>query len=482
MTIANQTAAAIGNIQSFNIAVIGGGICGACIASGLSSSFNNDQRLKQKYHLNVDIFDQGRNGVGGRTSHRMIHEQDNIMRWDHGCQFFRADTPRMASIVKGWMASGLCAEWKGKFTTVDSGLIGDDKNSVSCNNVGNDSKTSFFGMPNKPPFYVGIGGMKSIAKGLIDHAVEASISDNSNCKVRLFEGTRIAGLHRNDGTKTWSLTGIGGEAAYHDTPESLAKSSIPRSILNGKEYDAVMLTDISSSTFKSWHRASAAVPESFVAKVKDKVGSRVPLFSCLIAFDEPLPIEESAISFLNNPDIWFAAKSNNKPGIEGLKKECWTIISTPQYAVRKIEETPMQDRKTGEFIPQSKEYLTSVPGPELSQSFLKTLSRSRSTSGITLNEYELPNIVYLSAQRWGSAMPSHRHLNENSITRKVLSGVEYDFGQASLAPTKVEKIDQNSFIVDKDLMLFQAGDMVSNLTPGFEGAALSGFDATDFLT
>ena len=35
----------------------------------------------------------------------------------------------------------------------------------------------------------------------------------------------------------------------------------------------------------------------------------------------------------------------------------------------------------------------------------------------------------------------------------------------------------SSYVADEELMLFQAGDMVSSYTPGFEGAVLSGMDA-----
>jgi hypothetical protein len=67
-----------------------------------------------------------------------------------------------------------------------------------------------------------------------------------------------------------------------------------------------------------------------------------------------------------------------------------------------------------------------------------------------------------------------------------LSGVTYDSGRGSLAPTtKVLTSDddntQHNFIADEDQMIFQAGDMVSVYTPGFEGAALSGMDLGEYL-
>ena len=42
------------------IAIVGGGITGACAAAALSSDFD------------VTLFDQGRRGAGGRASHRRV--------------------------------------------------------------------------------------------------------------------------------------------------------------------------------------------------------------------------------------------------------------------------------------------------------------------------------------------------------------------------------------------------------------------------
>ena len=250
-------------------------------------------------------------------------------------------------------------------------------------------------------------------------------------------------------------------------------------------YDGIILTDVSSS-FGKWHRASAGVPEPFAARVRERVGSRVPLFTAMIAFDKESGIPFDAGTF-DNSVFWFASKSNSKPGMgmdsntkEGTK-ECWTLVSTPEYAMEKISETPMQDPKTGDFIPQSKDYLTTVPGPDLIKAFCKDLTSKKGILGDgALTDTDILDIIQVDAQRWGSAMPFPRHLDETSNTREVLSGVPYDSGRSPLAPTKLEECRHGgaqSFLMDEELMLFQAGDMMSTYTPGFESAALSGLDA-----
>ena len=87
--------------------------------------------------------------------------------------------------------------------------------------------------------------------------------------------------------------------------------------------------------------------------------------------------------------------------------------------------------------------------------------------------------MYLNAQRWGSALPAARH--EPSDAVKTLSGVVYEPQRSRLAPTRKETLDQESFVSDDQLMLFQAGDMVSSYTPGFESAVLSAIELVQHL-
>jgi len=474
MITVNTQAAQSGSITSpptFKVAIIGGGICGACIGSTLSQlSRSLMQNGSNAMPLLIDVFDQGRSGVGGRASHRSVRKFDSRegkevqLGWDHGCQFFRADTSRMASAVQEWIDKGYCSEWKGKFVNIDNRINRD-----------------FFGMAHGlSPFYVGNGGMNSIAKNLLN---EATDSDSKMNSLKIYEGTRVTDLKRRDASGKWTLVGVDGERAYHDSvvPKSLKSSSTRRGLIDdssplvgGRQYDVVVLTDVSSTTFTSWHRASAGVPEDFSLKVKERVKSRVPLFTCMLAFDSPLPTDISAISFGQETEspLWFASRNNHKPGLDTtLDKDCWTLVSTPEYAIRKIEETPMRDTD-GKFVPQSKSYLESIPGAELEKSFRKAL-----VDICRIDECNQPKTFYMTAQRWGSAMPAERNasVHEPSSSKKLIAGTVYDSKKQKLSPTALE-VSERSFIEDEMLSLIQAGDMVSSYTPGFEAAALSGFD------
>jgi len=121
-----------------------------------------------------------------------------------------------------------------------------------------------------------------------------------------------------------------------------------------------------------------------------------------------------------------------------------------------------------------------VPAPDLYNAFKELIGKET-----TLDLETLPKIVFMDAQRWGSAMPAHRHIDVNSSsssTCRKISGVNYDCGRHPLAPTKDEGGERtSSFLVDDDLMLLQAGDMMGLHTPGFESAVISGIDAAEYL-
>ena len=80
------------------VAIVGGGITAACVASRLSQLAPS---------VSITLFDQGRRGPGGRASHRAVEADSGkvlpddppippaALEFDHGCQFFRADTDKM---------------------------------------------------------------------------------------------------------------------------------------------------------------------------------------------------------------------------------------------------------------------------------------------------------------------------------------------------------------------------------------------------
>lgn len=289
----------------------------------------------------------------------------------------------------------------------------------------------------------------------------------AGCTASVRRGVRVAGLVSSPAG--WTLLGTEGVAAFHDTPEAQAAGAEKNAL--GEPFDVVVMTDVSSS-FGDWHRAGAGLPEEFASRVRDRV--RVPLFSCMVGFAEPTQLPLDGITVEGDGALWFAARSQSKPGVAAGAAECWTLVSTPGYAVAEIDETPMQD-KSGAFVPQQNSYLNSGPGPTLVAAFAAAVQPLLPTPGA-----ELPRQVYLQAQRWGSAMPAPagaggRDAKGRGATTREVLGVAYE---AAVPPLLFEPPPgSDEFVADDKLRLYYAGDYSSQRAPGFETAALSGLAA-----
>ena len=479
------------------IAVIGGGITGATAAAQLASRSSS-------VPVTVTVFDQGRRGPGGRASHRSVdpltgtvladdddhddHNHDDQApasssstttttttisttqtetdryEFDHGCQFFRADCKPMRQLANSWCTAGWAAPWKARF-----GSLG------AATSTGTGSTTDFFGIPSQPDHvYAGVGGM---------HRLPRQILKNSTAVLRA--GTRVSGVRRTADSKQWELLGVSGNAAFHDT-QLLGEAAAKQEEIVLGTADAVLFTDISSS-FDSWHRASAGVPDSFRQQLLQR--PRVPLFSCMVALDEPvrqlLPYDAFTVSDDNDndddnndastqPPLWFAACSQSKPGFAGAA-ECWTLISTPAYAVQQIQETTMQDPVTGAFLPQEDGYLNAVPGPALLAAFLKAIQPALQAAG----QSTTPQATYVQAQRWGSGLPAPLvGMVEQDL--ETVCGVRYATKVPNLVYPRAAD-GTKDYLADDAQGLYYAGDFCSQRCPGFEAAALSGLDVADHM-
>ena len=114
-------------VMPLSVAVIGGGITGATAVSVLVDQLPPSST--------VTLFDQGR-GLGGRTSHRRVRAADGVpispegdgtaaFRFDHGCQFFRADSAEFRDeVLPRWIREGWAAQWEGRFGSITEGGAG----------------------------------------------------------------------------------------------------------------------------------------------------------------------------------------------------------------------------------------------------------------------------------------------------------------------------------------------------------------------
>lgn len=153
-----------------SIAIIGAGIAGLTAA-----------RVLARGGASVQVFDKGR-GVGGRAATR---RDDAGRQFDHGAQYFTAESEAFRTQVADWVAEGVAAEWAGRLAVIDCDLDG-------C---------QLANPPKAKPRYVGVPGMSAIAKRLAEEVAAAG--------GRVTTGVRVAPLKRGDGR--WRLAAESGE-------------------------------------------------------------------------------------------------------------------------------------------------------------------------------------------------------------------------------------------------------------------------------
>ena len=116
-----------------NIAIIGAGISGLCVANGLS---------KEKSTAVIDIFEKSR-GVGGRLATRRCAE----IKFDHGAPFFTARDKQFRRWVNQLLEQGVVAPWQPKLMTLNPNT--------------KPFKRQWF-----EPHYIGLGGNNTLGKYL----------------------------------------------------------------------------------------------------------------------------------------------------------------------------------------------------------------------------------------------------------------------------------------------------------------------------
>jgi len=485
------------------IAVVGGGITGSVVASELARVLGNSRGDDHEESDEVVLFDQGRRGPGGRASHRSVVSKktknpesgedekeefvvlpdddidESAFQFDHGCQFFRADCPPMKDLVEKWLQKRWVSPWKARFGSLPETNDGD----------GDGGETNdFFGVPSTNnnsetdgdfnDVYIGVGGM---------HLLPRRILDASGAIVH--RGTRVSGVVRRevgdarDGnnevqrTHVWDVTTVVGTAAFHDTQESEATAELETAkteIASGNENQNV--SGSAGAPRPTTRVVIHRIPTGFASRLPPKL--RMPLFSCMITLKTPLgnrlPFDAFTAKSSSRSPLWFAARSDSKPGfpVVGGGCECWTLVSTPSFAVDEIRDTTMRDPVTGAFRPQENDYLNTVPGPALKEAFFEFVRPYLEEDAQALLDQPL---VYLQAQRWGSGLPVDPEMVAPENVEEICGTTYASKPKGSLVyATSVEEIQ--NFVADDDERLYYGGDFCSKINPGFEAAALSGFD------
>jgi len=503
-----------------SVAVVGGGVAGSTVSRFLAQHFHKS--------IAVTLFDQGQRGFGGRTSHRRVdissravlpnddgadEANANVDAFDHGCQFFFSSSPRFQDYVAEWEQLNVVRDWKERrvlWYSVDGSphsvpslppsllphtptfSSSSDQQQQQQQQQQQRKKRDFFGLIENPhkACYVGVGGMHGIAQH------QARVAEKHGATLR--RGTRVASTVRAARGSGWDLHGVSGQAAFHNTPEAVARAAAPVSL---GSFDAVVFTDASCS-FTGWHRASAGaadVAPDMAAWIARR--PRVPLFTAMLTLPAgSVAADADCIVFESGP-VWYACRNNAKLGAaspsdpshptaeaSSAPRDCWTLISSPEFACQEIAAVPMSiplaaagpGSEAREFRPQENDYLNGQGGPAdaLCRAFLDST---------TTPSMPRPPILYLQGQRWGSAIPGSLDARgeggaaegeADAVTD--IAGTRYQRSVPDLSPRPDALSGPGrgqDFLADDDLGLYYAGDFVSTTrAPGVEAAVLSAED------
>ena len=235
------------------IAIIGAGLSGLTAANNL------------KNHAEITIFEKAR-GVGGRMSNRRAEPYF----FDHGAQYFSAQTDEFKAFIAPMITNGIMKSWNARFAEIEGRTIIRERR-------WNDDY----------PHYVGVPNMSSIAKHL---------SDGMNLKL----GTRVQSISKQ--LNKWSLT--------DDQGRSLG------------EYDWVI------SAIPA-EQAAGLLPSSLPLYPDVSLIKMEGCFSMMLGFDQALPLEFDSALVRGEDISWISVNSSKSDRKGGF---CLLVHSTNSWA------------------------------------------------------------------------------------------------------------------------------------------------------
>ncbi|MBS2005594.1 MAG: NAD(P)-binding protein [Cyanobacteria bacterium SZAS TMP-1] len=246
-----------------NVAIVGAGLAGLVCGSLLSEN-----------GMAVTVFDKGR-FPGGRLASR----DRDLNTFDYGAQYFTSKDERFIEYLRPLLATGIVAQWNGKFGKMLNGTLSEETLSR--------------------PRYVGVPLMRS----LIDRSADAL-----DCKLshRVTAATREAGK--------WALSG------------TVEASSQFQSFQKG-DYDFLILNMPPA-------QAAALCPHPALEQVTFR-----PCIALMQTFEERLPMNFDGV-ILETGSISWVARDSSKPGRPAGER--WVIHGSPDWSQDNFQEDQAQ--------------------------------------------------------------------------------------------------------------------------------------------
>ena len=205
------------------VAIIGAGVAGLSCAASIANAVERDGPV-------VELIDQGSRGRGGRASSSRPTTHDPPLVFDHGCQFFTAESEAFRETCAALERAGHIARWGGRFGTLDASTGVFRAKSENDAKAGDD----FFRLLAAKDVYVGVPTMRGLCDGLRELIPENAAVDSPQCAVTRLERARDEDADEN--ATPWVVSGVGGRAL-----DELESGSRERAL---GAFRAVVATDV----------------------------------------------------------------------------------------------------------------------------------------------------------------------------------------------------------------------------------------------
>ena len=355
------------------------------------------------------------------------------MVFDHGCQFFTAESEAFRETCAALERAGHIARWDGRFGTLDAST--GEFRAKSENDAGTKGD-DFFRLLAAKDVYVGVPTMRGLCDGLRELIRENAARDSPQCAVTSLKRAKDERQHenKNKNARPWVVSGVGGRALDENQPGSreqnlgafeavvttdvmLTKTGTPGSCLlegvpgisdeDARDDRQEDVSGASARAAATW-RAMRGVPAE-------------SLFSLTLAFggseeDEDASVPFDAAVVTGSETIQFLVRDSAKPGrAEKGARNRWTAVSTAAFAATVVADAPLS--VDGAYNPQTAAYLERVTPAmvEATLDLLRAASRvfvegdptpNTTTDTSTMRRYRDPPIAHARSQRWGHAFPA----------------------------------------------------------------------------
>lgn len=380
--------------QPRRVAVIGGGIAGNAAALALA-----------RKNIPCTLFDMGR-ALGGRVASRQLEQQGQQLSFDHGAQQITAISADFKAQVAEWQAAGVVAEWRGRHGAIEGGTCRPRQEQPGGSSSPGGS--GFCGSLTGLPMYVGVPSNSAIAQHM---AAQLQAHQGS----QLLSGVAVQSLERvgggcgcGSGGSKWQLRGSRkGRAAAAEPGPAEQQEDLGL-------FDAVVLADaMPLLPGSAGHIAGIEAASTSLAQLARSVQAVAPepCFALMVAFRDALPgvpfdsasvaagasgSSSSSDSSSSSAAFQWVACNSSKPGRPqpaAGTPQCWVALTTAQRARQILERRPLSTAD-GRFNPQTEQYRAEVAA-ELLADFRGLMQ--------PFVQGELPEPLYVHAQRWGRA-------------------------------------------------------------------------------